>query len=180
MSVVVPLAVVAAVGPLRMVSELADMFAGALLLAALWRPFRIFTGSEKDRKTRNSIACSTDLLLLNWKPLWSFLEPFGMTRKTSRFRLILVAIIGRVGDGFLIFFSRGSQKAAIASGQNARLSFNLRIPHRSGSSSPQQQTSMTMQTCVFGHRGLKMKSTNPGEGLVEDRMQPRNSAGMVL
>ncbi len=177
MLVVVPLAVVAAVGPPEWFLNWPTMFAVALLLVALLRgPLSgIHSIGKKIVKLGISICLLYGFwLLLNWKPLWGFLEPLGMTRNRSGFRLILVAIIVWWVTVFWIIFSRGkAQKAAVASGPNPTLSSQspYSAPNRV-SSSPQQQMSTRVPGLRFSDIGGLEEEKQQIRELVESRMQP--------
>jgi len=138
--------------PARMF-RIGDNVCGALLLAALLRGrcrhiHRI--GKRIVKLGIFDLLASTDfLLLLNGSHCEASLN-LWMTRKQSRFPLILsVAIIRVVGDGFLDLFLRGKAQKAPSQRQNAGFRLNLRIPHEIVSSSPQQQNvDRQCQTCV--------------------------------
>ena len=144
--IVVPLAVVAAVGPAEWFLNWPTMFAVALLLVALLRgPLSSvhYVGKKIVRLAISICLLYGFWLLLNWKPLWTLLKPFGLTRNGTGFRLILVAIIAWWVSVFWIIFSRAKrQKTAIASGPNAVPSSQSQYstPNRT-SSSPQPQMS---------------------------------------
>jgi transitional endoplasmic reticulum ATPase len=177
MLVVVPLAVVAAVGPPEWFLNWPTMFAGALLLVALLRgPLSdIHSIGKKIVKLGISICLLYGFwLLLNWKPLWDILEPIGMTRNRAGFRLILVAIIAWWVTVFWIIFSRGkAQKAAIASGPNPTLSSQspYSAPNRV-SGSPQQQMLMRVPGLRFSDIGGLEDEKQQIRELVESQMQP--------
>src|SRR5579863_2638927 len=177
MLVVVPLAVVAAVGPPEWFLNWPTMFAGALLLVALLGgPLSdIHSIGKKFVKLGISICLLYGFwLVLNWKPLWSFLEAFGMTRNRAGFRLILVAIIVWWVTVFWIIFSRGkTQKAAVASGPNPTLSSQspYSAPNRV-SSSPEQQKSTRVPGLRFSDIGGLEDEKQQIRDLVESRIQP--------
>jgi len=177
MLVVVPLAVVAAVGPREWFLNWPTMFAGAFLLVALLRgPLSgIHRVGTKIVRLGISICLLYGFwLLLNWKPLWSFLEPFGMTHNRAGFRFILVAIIVWWVTVFWIIFSRGkTQKAAVASGPNPTLSSQTpySAPNRV-SSSPEQQKSTRVPGLRFSDIGGLEEEKQQIRDLVESRIQP--------
>ena len=177
MLVVVPLAVVAAVGPSEWFLNWPAMFAAALLLVILLRgPLSdIHRIGKKIVKLGISICLLYGFwLLLNWKPLWSFLEPFGMTRNRAGFRFILVAIIVWWVTVFWIIFSRGkTQKAAVASGPNPTLS--SQSPYSAAnrvSISPEQQKSTRVPGLRFSDIGGLEDEKQQIRDLVESRIQP--------
>jgi len=50
------------------------------------------------------------VMLLDWKPLWSFLDPFGLTRNQTGFHLILVTVCIWLAGVSWIIFSRPKRK----------------------------------------------------------------------
>lgn len=177
MLVVVPLVVVAAVGPPEWFLNWPTMFAGALLLVALLRgPLsNIHSIGKKIVKLGISICLLYGFwLLLNWKPLWGFLEPLGMTRNRAGFRLILVAIIVWWVTVFWIFFSRGTtRKVAAATGSPQPVS--LRSPNSPPNqvpAIPQPQASPRVPLLCFADLGGLEDEKQQIRDLVESRMQP--------
>ena len=176
MLVVVPLAVVAAVGPLEWFQNWPTMFAGALLLAALLRgPLSdIHRIGKKIVKLGISICLLYGFwLLLNWKPLWGFLEPFGMTRNQAGFHLILVAIIVWWVTVFWIIFSRGTaRKAEVATGSTQPVL--LRSPYPASNqvlAIPKPQLSPGPPDLRFTDVGGLEDEKQQIRELVESRMQ---------
>ena len=177
MLVVVPLAVVAAVGPPEWFLNWPTMFAGALLLVALLRgPLSdIHRVGKKIVKLGISVCLLYGFwLLLNWKPLWSFLEPLGMTRNRAGFRLILIAIIVWWVTVFWIIFSRGTaRKVAVATGSPQPVS--LRPPNPPSNqvpAIPQPQVSPRVPLLRFADLGGLEDEKQQIRDLVESRMQP--------
>ena len=50
------------------------------------------------------------VMLLDWKPLWSFLDPFGLTRNQTGFHLILATVCIWLAGVSWIIFSRPKRK----------------------------------------------------------------------
>ena len=50
------------------------------------------------------------VMLLDWKPLWSFLDPFGLTRNQTGFHLILATVCTWLAGVSWIIFSRPKRK----------------------------------------------------------------------
>ncbi len=159
MLVVVPLAVVAAVGPREWFLNWPTMFAGALLLVALLRG--PLSGIHRVGKKIVRLGISICLLygfwlLLNWKPLWSFLEPFGMTRNRAGFRLILVAIIVWWVTVFWIIFSRGKRQESSRRDRAEPNCFRLQSPYSASNQVPSHPTAANVAesagTAFCGHR----------------------------
>lgn len=175
--IVVPLAVVAAVGPAEWFLNWPTMFAVALLLVVLLRG--PLSSVHYVGKKIVGLAISICLLygfwlLLNWKLLWTLFKPFGLTRNGTGFRLILVAIIGWWVSVFWIIFSRArGQKTAIASGSNVVASSQSQYstPNRT-SSSPQSQMSSRVPELRFSDIGGLEEEKQQIRELVESRMQP--------
>ena len=178
MLVVVPLAVVAAVGPPEWFLNWPTMFAGALLLVALLRG--PLSGIHRIGKKIVKLGISICLLygfwlLLNWKPLWGFLEPFGMTRNRAGFRLILVAIIVWWVTVFWIIFSRGTSKESSCRDRINPTLFrcNPHIPHRIRFPAiPQPQMSPRVPGLRFADVGGLEDEKQQIRDLVESRIQP--------
>ena len=175
--IVVPLAVVAAVGPAEWFLNWPTMFAVALLLVALLRgPLSSvhYVGKKIVRLAISICLLYGFWLLLNWKPLWTLLKPFGLTRNGAGFRLILVAIIAWWVSVFWIIFSRAKrQKTAIASGPNAVPSSQSQYSTPSRTvSSPQPQMSSKVPELRFSDIGGLEEEKQQIRELVESRMQP--------
>jgi SpoVK/Ycf46/Vps4 family AAA+-type ATPase len=177
MLVVVPLAVVAAVGPREWFLNWPAMFAGAFLLVVLLRG--PLSGIHRVGKKIVRLGISICLLygfwlLLNWKPLWGFLEPFGVTRNRAGFRLILVAIIVWWVTVFWIIFSRGTaRKAAIATGSTQTVSPRSPYPPSNQVPAiPQPQVSPKVPLLCFADLGGLEDEKQQIRDLVESRMQP--------
>ena|GEM_PF-1174979 len=171
-----PIAVLVAVGPREWFLNWPAMFAGALLLAILLRgPLsEIPRIGKKILKLGISISLLYGFwMLLNWRPLWGYLEPFGLTRNRTGFQLILVAILVWWVSVFWIIFSRGrAQKAAIASGPSP--AFSSHSPHSSKqlSATLQQQVSLKVPGLRFADVGGLEDEKQQIRDLVESRMQP--------
>ena len=177
MLVVVPLAVVAAVGPPEWFLNWPTMFAAALLLVILLRgPLSdIHRIGKKIVKLGISICLLYGFwLLMNWKPLWGFLEPFGMTRNRAGFRFILVAIIVWWVTVFWIIFSRGTaRKAAVATGSTQPVSQHSPYPPSNQVPAiPQAQMSQRVPELRFADGGGLEDEKQQIRELVESRMQP--------
>jgi SpoVK/Ycf46/Vps4 family AAA+-type ATPase len=177
MLVVVPLAVVAAVGPREWFLNWPALFAGAFLLVVLLRG--PLSGIHRVGKKIVRLGVSICLLygfwlLLNWKPLWGFLEPFGVTRNRAGFRLILVAIIVWWVTVFWIIFSRGTaRKAAIATGSTQTVSPRSPYPPSNEVPAiPQPQVSPRVPLLCFADLGGLEDEKQQIRDLVESRMQP--------
>jgi SpoVK/Ycf46/Vps4 family AAA+-type ATPase len=177
MLVVVPLAVVAAVGPREWFLNWPALFAGAFLLVVLLRG--PLSGIHRVGKKIVRLGISICLLygfwlLLNWKPLWGFLEPFGVTRNRAGFRLILVAIIVWWVTVFWIIFSRGTaRKAAIATGSTQTVSPRSPYPPSNEVPAiPQPQVSPRVPLLCFADLGGLEDEKQQIRDLVESRMQP--------
>jgi transitional endoplasmic reticulum ATPase len=175
--IVVPVVIVAAAGPAHWFLNWPTMFGGAFLLVVLLRgPLSgIHSAGKKIVKLAISICLLYGFgLLLNWKPLWSILKPFGPTREGAGFRLILAAILVWWASVFWIIFSRAkAQKTAIASGPNVAPSSQSQYstPNRP-SSSPQQQMPMKVPELRFSDIGGLEDEKQQIRDLVESRMQP--------
>jgi transitional endoplasmic reticulum ATPase len=175
--IVVPLAITAAVGPAEWFLNWPTMFGGAFLLVALLRG--ALSGIHSAGKKIVKLAISICLLygfwlLLNWKPLWAFLKPFGLTRNGTGFRLILAAILVWWASVFWIIFSRAkAQETVIASGPNLVPSpqSQYSVPNRS-SSNAQQQMPMKVPGLRFSDVGGLEDEKQQIRELVESRMQP--------
>jgi transitional endoplasmic reticulum ATPase len=177
MLVVVPLAVVAAVGPREWFLNWPAMFAGAFLLVVLLRG--LLSGIHRVGKKIVRLGISFCLLygfwlLLNWKPLWGFLEPFGMTRNRAGFRLILVATIMWWVTSFWIIFSRGmARKAAFATGSTQPVSLHSPYPPSNQVSAiSQPQMSPRLPELRFADVGGLEDEKQQIRDLVESRVQP--------
>ena len=160
-----------------MVSELADNVCRALLLVALLRgPLSdIHRIGKKIVKLGISICLLYGFwLLLNWKPLWEFLEPFGMTRNRAGFRLILVAIIVWWVTVFWIIFSRGTpKKAAFATGSTQPVLLHSPIsPIESGYRHPPAANVAEVPELRFADVGGLEDEKQQIRDVVESRMQP--------
>lgn len=175
--IAVPIALVVAVGPREWFLNWPAMFAGAFLLVALFRgPL-----SEIPRIGKKIVKLGVSILLLygfwmllNWKPLWSFLAPLGFTRNRTGFPLILVAILVWWVSVFWVFFSRGkAPRTAIVSGPNATLSSEPQYssPNRVSTIS-QQQMSLRVPGLRFADIGGLEDEKQQIRELVESRMQP--------
>jgi SpoVK/Ycf46/Vps4 family AAA+-type ATPase len=171
-----PIAVLVAVGPREWFLNWPAMFAGALLFVALLRgPL-----SETPRIGKNILKLGMSVcllygfwLLLNWRPLWGFLEPFGLTRNRTGFQLILAAIlVWWVAVFWIIFSRRKAQKAAIASGPSP--TFSSHSPHsaKQVSAIPQQQISLKVPELRFADVGGLEEEKRQIRDLIESRMHP--------
>jgi len=175
--IAVPVAIVAAVGPTEWFLNWPTMFGVALLLVALLRgPLSSihYVGKKIVRLAISICLLYGFWLLLNWKPLWSLLKPFGITRNGAGFRLILLAIIAWWVSVFWIIFSRArGQKTAIASGPNAVPSQQSQYSTQNRpSSSPQQQIALKVPDLRFSDIGGLEDEKQQIRELVESRMQP--------
>ena len=175
--IVAPIAAVGAIGPREWFLNWPAMFAGAFLLAVLLRgPM-----SEIPRIAKKIVKLAISVLLLygfwmllNWKPLWSFLGPLGFTRNRTGLGLIMGAILAWWVSVFWILFSGGKgQRAAVASGPNATLSsqspYSAPNPVSAG---PQQQISLRVPELHFADIGGLEAEKQQIRELVESRMHP--------
>jgi transitional endoplasmic reticulum ATPase len=175
--IVVPLFIVAAVGPAEWFLNWPAMFGLALLFTALLRgPLStIHYAGKRILK----LAISTCLLygfwrLLNWKPLWHILSPLGLTRNGSGFRLILLAIIAWWISVFWILFSRTRHKTVVASGPSGVLSSQSQYSASNPPSGSQQQQPVPLKApklCFSDIGGLEDEKRQIGE-LIKSRLEP--------
>lgn len=175
--IAVPIAVVGAIGPREWFLNWPAMFAGALLFAMLLRgPL-----SEIPRIVKKILRLAISVLLLygfwmllNWRPLWSFLAPFGFTRNRTGFVLIVAAILAWWVSVFWILFSRGKpQRAVVASGPSATLSSQPSYsPPNRVSIMPQQQMALNVPELRFADIGGLESEKQQIRELVESRMRP--------
>ena len=175
--VVVPLTAVAAVGSRKWFLNWPTMFAGAFLLVALLRgPLsRIHWIGKKIVRLGISICLLYGIwLLLNWTPLWRFLEPLGLTRNHAGFRLILLAVIVWLVTVFWIIFSRvTATKAPVATGSTQPVSLrSLDPPSNQLSAIPQPQMSPRVPELRFADVGGLEDEKQQIRDVLESRMQP--------
>lgn len=175
--IVVPLLIVAAVGPAEWFLNWPAMFGLALLLTALLRgPLSTihYVGKKILRLTISTCLLYAFWRLLNWKPLWDVLNPFGLTRNGSGFRLILLAIIAWWISVFWILFSRTRHQTVVASGPSGVLSPQSQYSASNPPSGSQQQQTVPLKApklCFSDIGGLEDEKRQICE-LVKSRLEP--------
>ena len=175
--ILLPITVVGAIGPREWFLKWPAMFAGAFLLVMLLRgPL-----SEIPRIVKKILKLATSVLLLygfwmllNWKPLWGVLAPFGFTRNRTGFVLIVAAILAWWVSVFWILFSRAkAQRTAVASESSATLSSqpSYSAPNLASTIPPQQMALDVPELRFADVGGLEAEKQQIRE-LVESRMRP--------
>ena len=89
------------------------MFAAAFFLVILLRgPLSEIPGLLKKALKLEISMCllAGFVMLLDWRLLWSFLGPFGLTRNQTGFHLILATVCIWLAGVFWIIFSRPKRK----------------------------------------------------------------------
>jgi len=104
-----PILVAVVIGRVEWFLNCPSMFAAAFFLVILLRgPLSEIPWLLKKALRLEMSMCllAGFVMLLDWKPLWSFLDPFGLTRNQTGFHLILATVCTWLAGVSWIIFSR--------------------------------------------------------------------------
>ena len=108
-----PILVAVVIGRVEWFLNCPSMFAAAFFLVIVLRgPLSEIPWLLKKALRLEMSMCllAGFVMLLDWKPLWSFLDPFGLTRNQTGFHLILATVCTWLAGVSCIIFSRPKRK----------------------------------------------------------------------